>query len=189
MIDWAVVAAWAQFGAILATGGAAVFVANRQLAAYNLALIDSNKNQRFSNSIKALDDMRSPMKFLGFDLSPLEAGIRSQRVADDPAQLERYKRLLRAAAGGIVIGVDDEQWFREVHASVSIAANYYLDFVELVRNNLVDYGYVMSKMSAFLPPAYDAIVALSGSAIGTGAFRDLAEAARAQARARGATRS
>ena len=55
----AAVAAWLQFVGIVGAAIAAVIVANRQLSAYNKALITANENERLRNSLKVLDDMRA----------------------------------------------------------------------------------------------------------------------------------
>ena len=145
--DWA---GWAQVVVVAATGFAAVFVADRQLTAFN-------NNERFRNSIKVIDDFRTPAELFGQKVAPMDAAFEIQFVASTPTAVHKYKMIFeRANYNGLP--ASDVEWFKKTHALSSIVVNYYLDLGDLLDRNIVDNGYVMSKIAAFFPPTYAALL-------------------------------
>ena len=82
-MDWGSVAERAQFAIIGATGVAALYVANRQLAAFN-------RNELVRNTLKVLDDCRQPTTLRDLSISPLNAAARVNQVASDPAERPQW---------------------------------------------------------------------------------------------------
>lgn len=162
-IDWSFVAQWAQFAAILFTGCAAVYVANRQLGAYNATLKASVETERFRNSIKVLEDVRVPVQMLGITSTPMDAAFDLQRAIKG-GEAARYIGVAQfLEQHGKYLGSKEESdWFTAIHAKIAIIVNYYMSLIELGREGLLQGNYVSRKISAFYPIAYESLVALTG---------------------------
>jgi hypothetical protein len=162
-IDWGLVGQWAQVAAILITGAAAVFIANRQLGAYNATLRSSVNTERFRNSIKVLEEMRAPTQILGVTSTPMDAVVDLQR-AIKAGEAPRYFGIAeRLRQHGKHLGSKEEyEWFMALHAKVGIIVDYYMGLIELGREGVLQNDYVARKVSAFYPIAYESLVALTG---------------------------
>jgi hypothetical protein len=152
-VNWA---EWAQVVAILITGLAAVFVANRQLGAYNRALESANRSERFRNSIKAVDELKASAEYQGLRMSPFEASQEIVQVSKTP-NLDRFRRTLKELQNGSQPSHEDLQWFLDVRRKAAIVVGYYLNLSELLMHELIDRDYVMPKVAAMLPQTYDAL--------------------------------
>ena len=162
-VDWGLLGQWAQFAAILFTGCTAVYVANRQLGAYNATLKTSVETERFRNSIKVLEDIRNPVQMLGVTSTPMDAVVDLQRVIKSGGAA-RYSGVAKyLEQHGKYLGSKEEyEWFMAIQAKVSIVVDYYMSLIELGREGLLKGDYVSRKISAFYPIAYESLVALTG---------------------------
>jgi hypothetical protein len=177
-MDAGAAAGWAQFVAIFFTGAGALYVANRQLKAYNDALEASNRNERFRNSIDALKDFRIPMPLHGESMSPLEATTWLSSKADDPSDVARYRSYPQREKSADPSAATDEKWVRKIGGAAVIGSMYYLDLGTLMEKNLVDVDYVMTKTSGAIIMFYDAIKVFGLLHSGTEALEKLASRAR-----------
>jgi hypothetical protein len=162
-VNWGLLAQWAQFAAILFTGCAAVYVANRQLGVYNAALKESVKTEKFRNSIKVLEGLRAPSQMFGVTASPMDAVVDIQRAikAGEAPRYLAISELLRQS-GKHVGSKAEYDWYLALNAKTVIIVDYYMSMIELGREGVLQNDYVARKVSAFYPVAYESLIALTG---------------------------
>jgi|SRR5580692_6505686 hypothetical protein len=148
--DWA---AWAQVGAIVVTGLLAVFVANRQLNAFN-------NNERLRNSMKLVDDMLKVGELQGVRASPFDTCLEIDAISKDAALAAEYRKM---AANRVAFGNSPavaQEWFLATRSKAAIVVNYYVDLLSLLSMKQLDREFVMPKVKPFILAAYPALVAL-----------------------------
>lgn len=160
-----------QVLAILATGGAAVYVANRQLAAFN-------DNQRLRNTLKALDDFAVPTTLQKVTLSPFDAILALRDIVGDPSDVRRFKSFPERRKNGDSSVATDGAWYNEARAKIAIATNYFLDIGMLWDRDLVDQKYVMIKLASFLSRFDDMLTTLGDPMTKVGSLKRFADIAR-----------
>jgi hypothetical protein len=179
-IDWGFVGIWAQVVAIAATGGLAVWVANRQLTAYNEQLRAFNDNERMRTSLKVLDDLYQRVPMRQYSVSPYEAISQVQGIADDPATLAHYREEAQAAANRTLTMPQLEQHDGRRINGV-IASNYFVTMADLLQRNLVDEKFILEKLCTLIFRTYDGVIAMGDLATSANlrSFASLASKARA----------
>ncbi|MGC2363112.1 MAG: hypothetical protein WA428_12455 [Candidatus Cybelea sp.] len=172
-MDWGSVAERAQFAIIGATGVAALYVANRQLAAFN-------RNELVRNTLKVLDDCRQPTTLRDLSISPLNAAARVNQVASDPAERDLFKRLCQARSRG---RYDPDmlprvKWASEIDYSIAITRNFFIDLLDLIQRGLVDKVMILRKLSGIIIKASASMEILNDGSLSLEAASKLAAMAR-----------
>lgn len=170
------VAEWVQAVFVGATGAAAVYVANRQLSAFN-------KNERVRNTLKVLDDCRRPTTLRDLTISPLNAAVMVNQVADNPAERDLFERLSRARSQGQYNPheLSRVKWASEVDYSIAITRNFCIDLLDLIERGLVDEAMILRKLSGIIIKAGASMEALNDGTLSLAAVAKLAAMARDRA--------
>lgn len=177
-LSWGSVPEWLQFAAILGTGASAVFVANRQLNAYNAALKSANDNERFRNSMRAFQDMRNSTDLMGTTTSPLNAVLKVSQVARDANEVRRFKSFPERERRADPSAANDCKWYGEINSSIAIALSFFLDLGMLLDRKLVDFDYVIPKSVGYIVRLDDAINVLEPPSLELHAFNRFVALAR-----------
>jgi hypothetical protein len=133
--DWA---AWAQAVAILVTGFLAVFVASRQLSAFN-------KNERLQNSMKIVDDMLRVNELQGVRASPFDTCVEIDAISKNPDLTSSYRKMVENEAAFSNSASTTQEWFLATRSKAAIVVSYYLDLTNLLSLRLVDPSLLCQK--------------------------------------------
>jgi hypothetical protein len=148
-VAWGDVAEYLQFAAIVITGGAAVFVANRQLSAYNFELRKKTETERLQLTLKVLDDL--------FAANPISIGVTSSPwtslgVIEQAMHYHRrqYDDSLAAWLAGKLLDETDLTFMRDAFTNAAVLLNYFALVEALLVRDLVDSKLLLEKLGSIV---------------------------------------